>query len=472
MVTTRTINVANANAERYLWDLRSAYYGIRVWDPDFALQRDPYIFEKMVRDPTVRQCLSDRVRAIAGGGFSVDPPEDAEDADEGVAKIIRSSILGIDNLVAGRVSLAKFVWEGTRHALVEGRRERRPYGDGTVRRWWVPTRLRDINKRRIRVEYENGVLVRKIARVTNLRDTQRVGIFDPFPPDRIITAVYEDEESRLGFGRGLADSCYWPFYILWKLYEWALEAAPQWASGITVVSTDTAAIGDTTQDTEDTRDALISAVKNAKARGIIAKGKDDDLEIFHGEGTQTQSLLALAQTCKDDIRMLLTGSKLPSGGGGDQTGSMARAEVELEVSEGITQLDSAILDEALTRHLVRPIFKRNAENFRAVGLGDGRCPVFRSGDEKTESHSENAKLIFEGMGAGLKFRKDEAYARIGMSPPTDEDEESGNIVEGAPMGGDPFGGTGRDDGRNEADDPFAGMIAEFSSRHFRKEPKR
>lgn len=437
------INIANANADRYLWELRGAYSGLRIWDPDFAIQRDPHIYEKMLRDPTIRQCLGQRLRAIAGGNYNVIPPEDATEEEEQAAKVCKRLLSEIKQFQAARVSLARFVWEGTRHATVDGRRVFREIGDEVPREWWVPTAVRDLNKRRVRVWKENGRILRKIERITE--SGERSDRAYEFPADRVISAVYDDEESRLGFGRGLGDSCYWFFFAKWKLIEEGLAAFEKWMQGIPVVKADVAQLGDTTQTSQQVRDDLITAFKNARAQGVIAIGKEDEVEILHGSGTEAAETMKWLMFFDDGIRQLLTGSKLPSGGGESTTGSLARAEVEADTTEGVYQLDSEMLDEAITDGLVRSVWNRNIENLRELGIEDARMPRFTSADDPREDHKLNADIIVAGLGAGIRFKADEVYEKLGMSKPTEEDESEGNIIEGqAAMAGLP--GFGEDPG--------------------------
>lgn len=471
-MTVRTINVANANADRYLHELRGAYAGIRVWDPDFALQRDPWIYEKMLRDPVIRQCVGDRVRSIAGGGWSIAPARNPSEEDEEAAKIMEMAISEIRRgFQSARISLAKFIFHGTRHAYVEGKRAMRAFGDETEREWWIPTALADIDKRRIRVWREGGEIQRKIEHI--LGDDGVTWEREDFPMDRVITAVYEDEEGRLGFGRGLGDSCYWPFWIKWLMLDESVEARRKWARGVAVVGTDATVLGDTSQDSETVRDLLISAVKEAEGGGVIAKGLSDTIEYIHGTGEDPKVLLEVIQRCDDWIRTLLSGSKLPTGGGNDSTGSLARAEVEQDTSEGIGQLDSDVLDDAVTNGLIRAVWVRNTENLISLGLDEARMPYFRSQDEKKEDHEKNATIVTSLLTAGLELKKDEAYEKVGMTPPTDEDRENDNVLTGGmdPFGGGPLapgapGGNGEVEGA-QTEDPFEGLTAEFA-----KQPKR
>lgn len=420
-----TIRVANPGTDRYWHEMRGAYAGLRLWDPDFAIARDPWIHEKMLRDPLVRQCLAERTRAIAGGPWKIEPARNPTDDDEEAARVIEQCVSEVVGMHSARANLAKFAWEGTRHAAVIGTRGIRPFGDGNPRSWWYPTALRDINKRRVTVWREGGGVVAKLRRI--LKNGEVSYEEDAFPSDRIITAVYDDEESRLGFGRGLADSCYWFFYLRWKLLEEGLDAARTWAQGLMIAKTDAAAVGDTTGTSENSRDELLATLRDMKSRGVVVMGTTDSVENYDGTGQASGQLYQWFEALGMAMRQLLTGAALPSGGG-EGVGSLARAEVEQDTSEGVYQMDAALLDEAITAGLVRAVWSRNRENLVDLGLGDARMPLFRSEREKHEDAQSNSQIITSLLGSGLPLKRDEAYRKAGFTVPTDEDEAAGNVI--------------------------------------------
>lgn len=417
MAIMRTTNV---NVDRYIHELRGAYSGLRLHDPDYALRRDPNVYEKMERDPTIRQCLGDRLRAIAGGGWSVQPVRDPTEVEEEITGVIEACMAEIRQFQGSRQSLARFVFTGRTFGFVEGERLRRPHGDGAYRDWWMPTRIRHIDKRRVRVFRQDGRWITLLARITG-EDSFPSWDNIELPIDRMIRPVYEDEEARLGHGRGLGDSVYWFFYAKWKLMEEGLQGAERWAQGLTIAKVDAAKIGATDQSSEQVRDAIVATLKKTRAHGIIAVGKDDEVDVKWPMGTGHKMIVDLLMFFDDRIRMLLSGSLLPTGGGSEK-GSLARGEVEERTSEGITQLDSDVLDEAITEGLVSAVVMRNRSNLVDLGLGEARSPKFHSQDEKVEDHEKNATIIKTVLDSGMPVKKDEAYEKVGLTQPGAEDE--------------------------------------------------
>ncbi len=437
------IRVANANTDRYIHDLRAAYAGLRIYDPDFAIDRDPWIYEKMLRDPLIRQCLGHRMRSVAGGDWSIVAARGPTEKDEEAARVMDQAIGELENkgFQSSRVNLARFVWEGSRHAAVNGKRRPRPYGDGKVRDWWFPTKLRDLPKRRVRVWREGGKVVKKLVPVFDEQGVDFDYYGRDWPEDRIITAVYDDEESRLGFGRGLGDSCYWFFFLKWKLIEEGVDAVREWLQALIIVKTDTVNLGDVSQTSTSTRDALTAALVDAKRKGVVAIGKEDDVDGFDATGKGSEALLKWLHMLDDGLRGVITGAKLNTGGGDDKAGSLARGEVEERTSEGIYQLDSKLLDEAMTGGLIKPVWDRNRENLIELGLVDARMPSYRSINEPREDREQNSRLLKDALESGAMVKKDEFYEMLGLTPPTKEDIEAGNVIEPKEEP-DPFGGGG------------------------------
>lgn len=452
-ISISPIRVTNANVDRYAQDLRASYAGLRVWDPDFAIERDPWIYEKMLRDPLIRQCLSERIRSVAGGTWAIHPARNPTEEDEKAAKVMEQIVGELENhgFQAARVNLARFLWEGSRHALVYGRRGVRDFGDESEREWWYPNRLRDVNKRRVRVWRENGKVVKRLLPIIKDGEVNFDMTGDDWPSDRIITAVYDDEESRLGFGRGLGDSVYWFFYLKWKLMEEGIDAARKWAQGVTVGKVEAANIGDVTQTSTAIRDEFATVLQEMVSGGVVVVGADETIERYDGTGEGAEALIKWLMWCDDAIRGILTGARLPSGGGEAGAGSLARAEVEQDTSEGVYQIDSQMLDESVTEGLIEAIWIRNRENFEELGLGKARMPSYKSVNEKKEDFKENAEVISMALESGVPLVRIEVYEKMGLTPPTPEDIETGNVIEKAPEP-DQFGGMGD---RPNAPDPFA-----------------
>jgi hypothetical protein len=57
---------SSAHQDQYVSDLRAAYRGLRLYDPDYAFVQDPRVWDKMLRDPVIRHGVQYRCYAIAG----------------------------------------------------------------------------------------------------------------------------------------------------------------------------------------------------------------------------------------------------------------------------------------------------------------------------------------------------------------------------------------------------------------------
>ena len=211
----------------------------------------------MERDPLIRSTLWDRISTVGGRGWTIRPARDPEECDIEAARVVGQLVANLDygEFHAARIQLARFFWKGATFGALYGRRMLRKYGDDEAREWWVPKRIRDIDKRRVRVYRQNGGIERTLERIIE-KNGEISFETDPFPADRVIAAIYDNSESQLGFGRGSADACYWPFVFRWKLREEGFEACRAWAQGVLHGQIDGAVVGDASQDSESIRDEM------------------------------------------------------------------------------------------------------------------------------------------------------------------------------------------------------------------------
>ena len=135
------------------------------------------------------------------------------------------------------------------------------------------------------------------------------------------------------------------------------------------------------------------------------------------------------------------GATLPFGVG-EGVGSLARAEVEREVSEGFLQYDRELLDEHLTRKLVKLFVDLNWSNLVELGLENARLPKFVTTQQPREDPNAKIGVISQALTAGISLRKDEVYDALGFTPPADDEDvfegQEPDAGMGGGMGGFPF----------------------------------
>lgn len=428
----QVINRAIPGPDVYVWALQQAYsLGTRLYDPSFALAQDPAIDEKIRRDPIILQAMNDRRAAIAGRDWSVQPASD-DPKDRAAATVIERLLSRIGNFRLSRMHLADAVFRGRSYAEVIGERQyiKMPADvPDIIEMWWVPRRFKDIDPRRVRWGFEQGVL-------TSTEDEPRLEIWslearDWVPvsrPQALISVVYDDTEATLGYGRGLREAIYHYYWAKGIALREGLQALERWAQGWFVAKVDSNSLGGTDTTPGDAQTAYLNVLKAHRARfGGVVIDKDDNIETHFPAGTGSDIVMSFIRMLDDGITRLVTGSLHPAGGG-DSGGSLARAEVEQDTSDRVVQLDREVLDEAITQDLVSILWQVNRENFVRLGLAEAEMPHFVTTHQPAEDPQSAVSVVTAALGAGIPLRRDEVYRKLGFTMPDEGDE----VIEGQP----------------------------------------
>lgn len=439
----------NYNQDLYNRSLSAAY---RVWsrlyDPNYALAREPEAWEKIRRDSTIAQVIDQRLNAVASRTYRVEAASDKPE-DETAAAIVEEMIKGIHGFNSARKLLAQAIFRSRAYAYIEGSTKLASYADTVPQMWWAPTRLRDVDPRRIRyrpIRELNEVGVEIIRVATELWSVNREEYQELVHPEYFIKHKYEGEsEQRLGYGRGLMDSLYFAWWVRTQVWKSGLEGLERWASGIVIGKVDSFREGSTGKTNEDIRDELLESLSIMKSRHVLVTGKEDEVQVIDGGAPGHQMVVNLLKYLDDAIKNLVLGASMPYGGG--EGGSYARAEVEENSSEALVQFDRQKMDEQLTSDLIGLIWYQNRPQFAAIGLGAAKMPHFSSVQEKREDPTVAATIITQMAQAGLPLRLDEVYDRIGFTRPRLDGDDPDEVFEGQappmPDLGLPFNATGK-----------------------------
>jgi hypothetical protein len=421
-------------ADAYIWALQSAWdSGVRLYDPDVALVQDPAAGEKMRRDPVIKQAIHDRMTAAAGPDWIIEPATDRE-RDKEAASIVQDLLREIRNLDVARYALASAILDARSYAEIRGGRLPLAAGSSeTLLEWWAPTRLKDIDPRRIRwvpSRDADGVAARQ--EIWSI-DSRAWHVIED--DSTLVQVVFDDTEGRLGYGRGLREALFHVWWAKGIVQREGLQGLERWAQGLPVVKIDVEANRGATETPQDVAARFLEVLRKHRARyGGIAIDREDELDL-HEPGEAGARLVQSWLDYLDRVAIrLVTGALLPSGGGSD-VGSNARAEVEDDTQERIAQFDRRVIDAALTDSLVRLVWRQNRENLVALGLGEARMPRFRTRQQRLEDPARNAETAKTLLEAGIDLRRDEVYAKTGYTPPVDGDE----VFEGREPVADPGG---------------------------------
>lgn len=428
-------NTSGSAYLRFVSELSAAWgigKGRIVHDPEFAISRDPAIWEKIRKDPVIDHAIARRLHLVGGRERIVEAGEDG-DQPELLADVWRDARKAVKFRHEAQLQLAKAVLLGRTFGFVEGGRRRCILG-GIESDWWIPRRIVPIDRRRVVFaigEDENG----KRCRVTKIWHIERREWIE-CRLDRMVALLYDDEEGRLGYGRGILESVYFYHWAKGNVLREGLQGIERMHQGLKI-----AKVGDNRGDENATKEAIRTAFMNEldkhMARHTLVIDEADDVQVLFPPGNESNTIVPVLRYLDEGVTQRIVGSVLPSGGGGE-TGSLARAQVEDDATEDLVSHDRKMLDEALTEGLVGTFIRKNRPQLEDAGLWGVPTPRERTKPVEVENPTEFATMLasLSSLKRPIRVRRDEVYKGLGLSVPSDDDDD---VVEigGAEAGGVP-----------------------------------
>lgn len=426
----------------------AAIWRTSLWLPeqDAALAQDPNVWEKVQEDIVVKSGIQSRLHKIAGRPAKLEPGGGSA-ADEKLVDVIQEGCLDpIDNLPQSKLNLAKGVFLGRSYAYIDAERRPAQLGgpEAPVMDWWIPYHLEDVQRERVRfvprtlpTAHGSDVIAPPFVEVSDLA----IGTWTRQTPDmwaNFVQYVYDDDERRLGMGRGALAAIYLASYVRTVLLKHGLQGVEKLSQGLAVAKIDLDREGSTAKSNEALKTAFLNVLQSQRdAASAVVIGKDEELEYVFPSGTGGELVLKLLEYNDSCLTRYLTGSLLPTGGGSD-VGSNARAEVEQQESADILQYESNLLDDALTRSVIAQFMRHNRANLARIGLGGARRPRLMPHREVKQNPKERAEVAAIAN-KFMALKKDELYEQLGFSMPTPEDIAEGNVIDVAAPEPSPFG---------------------------------
>jgi len=402
----------------------------RDWvnDPSFVLAEDVDLYAKVRRDPVFEHALMFRRQLAAGREWTVEPSS-RDGRDRTLTRCLEHGLRELRGFTDARVRLANAIFLGSAYERVEGERRRLTIEGVPDMVWWVPTRMRHVDRRRWRLYHDPGTAVTPPR--WQFYSVERSDWEDVTPEELgwFQRLVFDQTEDTLGYGRGLLESLF--FYAAAKtdLLRSGLEAAERFGQGLITVAIDRLMQEDVGPN--DTPEARATAVRTsiAKSRkdGVITYHKGDDVKPLSGLGEGWELIQALIDYIDNQVRTLVLGSNLTSSA--TSGGSYALATAQENSQEALVQGNRESVSEALDEGLCRLWVRQNAGNLRALGLEGARHGKFALVHERTASDpAAFASTVQILRAAGVPVRLRDVYQRTGLTEPMPGDAVLGPIA--------------------------------------------
>jgi len=417
--------------------LSSAYDEFRIIDPDLTLEKEANIWDKIRRDGKVSQAISQRTASVAAKRWNVQPATDSQESKD-LALWAEDMLKVIPDFREARRQLAAGIFRARAYAWVNGKRRFWSPGEFQPKRWWTPTKLKNIDKNRLElrpVMLEDGTKREAIWHLYSRERRKWEPLRKSWP---LLKIVFSDEEGRLGYGRGLLESLYFLWWAKQTIFKEGLQGVMRWAQGFLVakVSNDKPS-GGLGRDGTSARNVMRDELVKHRGKNVAVVSSTDEIALVTGGGEGHQIVMGMLEYVNNEILSTGLGGVTPFGGAAGK-GSLARAEVEQEVSDEQLEFDRGKLDETLNR-LIGFVISVNRPQLAEIGLGNARTPNFETTSDKKEDPEVNARVAKTALESGAKLRMDEYYQKIGYTQPSDDDEVL-EPIEAAPVGdaGIPF----------------------------------
>ena len=317
----------------------------RILEPSFAQEQEQNVWELLLRDSTISQARLQRQAIVAPKSWQVEPAT-KDERDVRLAEICHEMIEGVEGFTQSRALLADAELRGAAYEFIVGRRRLHRFeSDNTAREWWLPKRLQHVDKYRIQYAIEDQRAYPELFSVKR-RQWERVNLRHQF-----LAVKFGDEESRLGYGRGLIESLYFLWWAGSRVMKDLLQASERNAQGLRIGKVDTQTRGASATDADTQIQDMLDVLEKHKGRQELAIDSRDDV-VVHDAPTGGMSFLLGLYEKIDSLKIAVCmGSVRPFGANVD-TGSFAQSRTEEVTADERTEFSRCVLDDAVTADLM------------------------------------------------------------------------------------------------------------------------
>jgi hypothetical protein len=250
---TRPLQNLNTLQDLYADALSSIWeFFDRIFDPSYALRNEVDIWEIALRDATIYQGVQTRLNNVAGPNWRIFPQNGKDPREKTFAAIIEDAFKNIKHFRDARKRMAHSIYRGASWEFIKGARKNVSLGGLPEMDWWMPVDLENVDPRRFTIRPQRVRLPDGSVRVngqwfisvvagqgstSQSSSAPSLTKFIPLEnPEFFVHIIYENEESRLGFGRGALDAIYFLNWVKTILMREGLQGIERWSQGIVIGS--------------------------------------------------------------------------------------------------------------------------------------------------------------------------------------------------------------------------------------------
>lgn len=421
----------------YSYALSSAFRSQYVYDPSFALMKEPDIWEVVRNDVATTGAIMRSTNSIVRP-CRVEPFHGSKDKPDRELAAVCADILPYIkrfNTRRRRLSEARFL--ARTYGAILFMRQRVKLGSLPEMDWFIPYHIQDVDRRRIHWVVDWDPTYREktgIHREMYNTNTQQWEILPPELQGSMIEYIVGDNEDRVGNGRGLLEPIYFYHYLKIGTFEKIADGIDRWARGIWIARLDGLRSASVAKTNESLRAAAETVLLTMRSQHAAVVEKVDDIQVHETSGTGYQISMDFVRYLDEAIERLCNGSVRPSGHSPGGSGARSAAETEEDTSEAFFQNDREELDDILTTDLLGSFLRWNRPALEQAGLAKARMPRFASEQIKKQDPLTAVQVSNE-MLKYVPLSRREYYAKGEREDPMGQEEAIGPFPEGNPPGG-------------------------------------
>ena len=388
----------------------------RLYNPSYALRSAIDSYEQLKRDPKFTQAIEHRLNTVAGSDYIIRPADDSLYAQK-LADLVTDLLKPIKNFYSAKKQLASYQITGISAGFLKTRRKETQIA-GIEDIWTLPTEIQPIDWRLIQTRYtrkKDGVLPEVEYQYFDITDNDWLPI-KLGDKRSFIVARYQDEPTRFGYGRPLADSLYFYWWVKTQLIRLGLEGFENWARGVIEVGRDALADSDEDDSNSDLVSDTQRQIEEMRKGKSFIHDKRHDYELHFPE-FKSEAILEWISYIDDAILGLLTGSILPQGGGAS-VGSLARSEVEKQVSNEQLRAAKEDLDNIISNQLIYMLVYYNQPALRRHGLLrsdiEHYLPVYDSRNIDDDDQGQKLETLKSIKDLGIEITREDLLNTLGI----------------------------------------------------------
>jgi hypothetical protein len=473
-------SASSANQIVYPTGIASALAQVWLWDPGYALQEDPAIYEKMLRDPVVAGALDHLERLIVGHDWSYQPRED-EKEDRELSRVLEGLTRKQRGFPQAIKNLSRASFMGASWGLIFPERRKLRLGDGKEREWTVIAKVRDVDKRRFRLTqaYTLGQQTpSKVPDVGQLRNTDRsvelekevsaaqaAGRFPPTalgsfrwefhrgwdyrnhsslwwaplsataPDERWIQHVPDNSERGLGYGFGWADDVY--FYWLGKqnVMKYGLQGLERWGQGFLYARVKALREGGYAKGANQASvmQNTLASMRTWRAENYAVVDENTELALLDMPATAEAACREWIEYFDREITKRLLAALQPTGGG-KGSGSFSSSKIEEGSTDSMVAYLRTVLCETWDHTATAFLVEHNQDNLAELGLLGVEAGGLQLRGKETRAIDDVVKVFTLARDLQRPVRNEDFYSWTGLTAPNDEDEAVVFDLPAAPLG--------------------------------------